>query len=62
MYDENISEESHTITSTDEDGKHVVLPFFLKGVTSHLNVSPLSQDEYEHHVCPSIELMSHHLT
>ena len=41
--------------------ERVVLPFFLKGVTSHLNVSPLSLEEYEHHGCPRVELTSHHL-
>jgi hypothetical protein len=62
MYDVNLSEESHLIILTDENGERVVLPFFLKGVTSYLNVSPLYQDEYEHHGCPRIELTSHHLT
>ena len=62
MYDVNLSEESHLIILTDENGERVVLPFFLKGVTSYLNVSPLYQDEYEHHGCPRIELTSPHLT
>jgi hypothetical protein len=46
----------------DEDGRRFILPFFLKGVTSHLNVSTLSIKEYEHHGCQRIELTSHHLT
>ena len=62
MYCEHPTEDSHSIISTDENGERVVLPFFLKGVTSHLNVSPLSLEEYEHHGCPRIELTSHHLT
>ena len=61
MYCGNLSEESHSIILTDENGERVVLPF-LKGVTSHLNVFLLFLEEYEHHGCPRIELTSHHLT
>ena len=32
MYDANISEESHLILLSDENGRRVVLPFFFKGV------------------------------
>ena len=35
MYDANLSEESHLIILTDENGERVVVLFFLKGVTSH---------------------------
>ena len=62
MYCENPAEDSHSIVSTNENGERVILPFFLKGTTSHLNISPLSLKEYEHHDCPRIELTSHHLT
>ena len=47
---------------TDENGERVVSLLFLKVVTSHLNVSLLSLEEYEHHGCPRIEVTSHHLT
>ena len=62
MYCENPAEDSHLIVSFDENGERVILPFFLKEVTSHLNVSPLSLKEYEHDGYPRIELTSHHLT
>ena len=62
MYCENLSEESHSIILTDGNGERVVLPFFLRRVTSHLNVSPLSLEGYEHHDCLRIQLTSHHLT
>ena len=40
MYCENPAEDSHLIVLTNEKGERVILSFFLKGVTSYLNVSP----------------------
>ena len=48
--------ESHSIVAMDEYGKHVVLPFFLRGVTSLLNVEPITQSEWDDHVCPRVTL------
>ena len=62
IYCSDPNDESHSIVAKDENGERVILPFFLKGVTSHLNVSPLSLEEYEHHGCPRIELTSRDLT
>ena len=46
----------------DENGAGVVLPFLFLGVTFHLNVVPLTRDEFEHHECTQIELTSRDLT
>ena len=59
---EHSTEDSHSIVAIDKNSERVILPFFLKGVTSHLNVSALSLEEYEHHDCPRVDLTSHHLT
>ena len=45
----------------DENGASVVLPFFLRGVTSHPTVMPLTRDDFEHHGCTQIELTSRDL-
>ena len=34
----------------------------MRGVTSYLNVEPLSLEEYENHECPRVELTGQHLT
>ena len=46
----------------DENGASVVLPFFLRGVTLHLNVLPLTRNKFDHHGCTQIELTSRDLT
>ena len=46
MYCKKPTEDSHSIVLIDENGERVILPFFLKGVTSHSNVAPLSLKEY----------------
>ena len=46
----------------DENGASVVLPFFLRGFTLHLNILPLTRDKFEHHGCTQIELTSRELT
>ena len=62
MYCREPTQESHDIVVMDENGASVVLPFFLRGVTSHLNSMPLTCDEFEHHGCTQIELTSRDLT
>ena len=62
MYCREPTQESHAIVAMDENGASVVLPFFLRGVTSHLTVMPLTRDEFEHHGCTRIELTSRDLT
>ena len=59
---ENVTEEDHAMVAFDEKGERVVLPFFLKGVTSYMTVEALSREEWEMHACPRIELTSEHLT
>ena len=62
MYCGEPTQESHDIIVMDENGASVVLPFFLRGVTSYLTVMPLTRDEFEHHGCTRIELTSRDLT
>ena len=62
MYFREPTQESHAIVAMDENGASVVLTFFLRGVTSHLNVMPLTRDKFEHHGCTRIELTSRDLT
>ena len=62
MYCRETTQEFHAIVATDDNGASVVLPFFLRGVTLHLTVMPLTRDEFEHHGCNRIELISRDLT
>ena len=62
MYCREPSQESHAIFAMDDNVASVVLPFFLRGVTSHLTVMPLTRDEFEHHGCTQIEITSCDLT
>ena len=62
MYCREPTQESHAIVAMDENGASFVLPFLLRGVTSHLTVMPLTRDEFEHHGCTQIELTSRDLT
>ena len=62
MYCREPTPESHAIVDMDENGSSVVLPFFLRGVTSHLTVMPLTREAFEHHGCTRIELTSRDLT
>ena len=48
--------------ATDDTGARVVMPFFLRGVISHLHVEPLTRQEYEAHTYPRIELTNKDLT
>ena len=62
MYCDNPDDKSHAIVATDEYGEDLILPFFLKGVTSYLSVEPLPLEEFEAHESPRVELTSQHLT
>ena len=62
MYCCEPTQESHDIVAINENGESVVLSFFLRGITSHLTVMPLSIDKFEHHGCTQIELTSRDLT
>ena len=46
----------------DEDGNEVVLPFSLDGITSVINVLPLTSLEFDEHEHTRIELTSKDLT
>ena len=59
---QNPTEESHSVVATDENGDRVILPFFLRGVTSHFNVESISKQEFERHLCPRIVLTNRDLT
>ena len=61
MFCNESDEKSHAIIAEDENGEPVILPFFLRGVTSFLNVKPLSLDEFEAHEFPRVELTDQHL-
>ena len=54
MYCGEPTQCSHAIVAMDENSASFVLPFFLRGVTSHLTVMPLTRDEFEHHGCTRI--------
>ena len=62
MYCREPTQESHAIVTMDANGASVVLPFFLRVVTSHLNVLPLTRDKFEHYECTRIYLTSRDLT
>ena len=51
MYCREPTQESHAIVAMNENGASVVLPFFLRGVPSHLTVMPLTRDKFEYHGC-----------
>ena len=56
------NEESHSIVCEDEYGEKVVIPLFLKGVTSYFNVEPLTRDKFEAHDCPRITMTNKDMT
>lgn len=62
MYCPEPTQESHAIVAMDEYGANGILPFSLRGVTSLINVSPLTLEEFESHSHPRVELTSHDLT
>ena len=62
MYCRDPTEECHAIIANDDDGDKVVIPLFLRGITSLFGVQPLSLEEFEEHTCPRMELISSHLT
>ena len=62
MYCCEPTQESHDIVVMDENGASVVLTFFLRGVTSHLTVMPLTREKFENNGCTQIGLTSRDLT
>ena len=62
IYCNEPNQESRTIVTEDEYGDNVILPFFLNGVTSHLNVDTLTRDEFEAHDCPWLTLTHRDMT
>ena len=62
MYCSEPSAEDHAVVALDEDGERVIVPLFLKGVTSVLETCPVTLEEFDHHVCPRIELTAADLT
>ena len=62
IFSENPADTTHSIVAKDENGDEVILPFSLRGVTSIVNVLPLTNDEFAEHEFTRIELMSKDLT
>ena len=62
MYCKDPNEESHSIVCEDEYGEKVIVPLFLKGVTSYFNTEPLTREEFEAHDCPRIIMTNKDLT
>ena len=62
IYCNNPTEESNAIVTQDECGEDDIFPFFLSGVTSHLNAEPLSPNKFEIHCCPQITLTNANIT
>ena len=56
IYFINPNQDSHAIVMEDKYGDNIIFPFFLNGVTSHLNVDTPTRDEFEAHKCPRITL------
>ena len=62
MYEDAPDAESHSIVVADEYGDIIVLPFFLRGFTSCLDVEPLTCGEWDAHTCPRVSLTDIDLT
>ena len=62
IYVDAPDELSHSIVARDENSQEVILPFTLRGVTSLLNVEPLTRDEWELNEYPRITLTDEDLT
>ena len=60
MYCKDPNEESHSIVCEDKFGEKVIVPLFLKGVTSYFNTEPLTREEFEAHDCPRIIMTVRH--
>ena len=56
IYVDRPDSDSHSIVARDEYGESVVLPFFLCGVTSLINVEPISRNEWDDHAYPRVTL------
>ena len=62
MYCPDPTEESHSIVAHDDDHEHVIILFFLRGVTSLFHTFVVEVDEFERHDCPPVELTPSQLT
>ena len=62
IYCSNLNQETHVIVKEDEYDDYVILPLFLNGGTSHLNVDTLTQDDFEANDCPRLTLAHRDLT
>ena len=62
IYCSHPKQESHAIVTEDEYMYNFILPFFINGVTSHLNVNTLTRDDFEAHDCPRLTLTRRDLT
>ena len=62
IYCSDPNQESHAIVTEDGYGDYVILPFFLNGMTSHLNFNILTRDYFETHNLPRLSLTHRDLT
>ena len=62
IYYNNPDHESHAIVTEDEYGENFILPFFLNGVTSHLNVDNLSHNDFKSQDCLRLNLTHRDMT
>ena len=62
IYCNEPNQESQVIVTEDEYGDNIILPFFLNGLISHLNVDTLTRDEFEAHDCMRLILTHLDLT
>ena len=62
MYCSEPTDESHSIVGHDDGHERVIIPFFLRGVTSLFHTFAVEADEFERHDCPRVELTSSQLT
>ena len=62
MFCKDPSRESHSIVTKDEYGDEVIIPLYLRGVTSLCHVDSIPKKEFDHHEFPRVELTNQHLT
>ena len=51
-----------SIVGHDDGHERVIIPFFLRGVTSLFHIFAVEADEFEQNDCPRVELTSNQLT
>ena len=62
IYCNEPNQDSHYIFTEDEYGDNFILPVFLNGLTSHLNVDTITRNDFESHECPRLTLTRRNLT